>query len=165
MDRLRQAVFSSLGGIVEGAQFVDLFAGSGSYGLEALSRGAAEGVFVERDRRIVQCLHANLAAVCKSANRDASAFSVAASDAFHWQPSGDWKASIIFADPPFRMIETNAPRLFERFDMILERGANGRVVFEMPAELQPSAAGWTLLKRIGGGAAGSAVASVYARTE
>jgi len=65
-DALRQALFSSIGARVEGARFLDLFAGSGAYGLEALSRGAASGLFVERDRRTVTCLEKNLAAVSKS---------------------------------------------------------------------------------------------------
>src|SRR5258708_32993696 len=47
-DGMRQAVFSSLGASVVGARFLDLFAGSGAYGLEALSPGAASGVFVEQ---------------------------------------------------------------------------------------------------------------------
>ena len=49
-DALRQAVFSSLAARVAGARFLDLFAGSGAYGLEALSRGASSGVFVEKRR-------------------------------------------------------------------------------------------------------------------
>jgi 16S rRNA (guanine966-N2)-methyltransferase len=63
MDRVREALFSSLGSALEGAAVIDLFAGSGSLGLEALSRGAASAVFVERDRRAVAALRANVAAV------------------------------------------------------------------------------------------------------
>ena len=163
MDRLRQAVFSSLGGAVEGVRFVDLFAGSGSYGLEALSRGAAGGVFVEQDRKALQCLRENLEAVCKSAGRGLETLEVAPADAFHWQPIGGPSASIIFADPPFRIVETNTPRLFERFNLALAPGPAGRVVFEMPAELELTQPGWTLLKRLGGGAAGSAVACIYSK--
>src|ERR1700685_1093985 len=50
-DGMRQAVFSSLGSRVEGARFVDLFAGSGAYGLEAFSRGASGGTVVERSAK------------------------------------------------------------------------------------------------------------------
>jgi 16S rRNA (guanine966-N2)-methyltransferase len=55
-----------LGARVAGARFLDLFAGSGAYGLEALSRGAFGGVFVERNPKAVDCLRRNLSAVQKS---------------------------------------------------------------------------------------------------
>jgi len=65
-DAMRQAVFSSLAARVAGARFLDLFAGSGAYGLEALSRGAADGVFVEKNARTADFIRQNIAAVCKS---------------------------------------------------------------------------------------------------
>src|SRR6186713_1475308 len=65
-DGMRQSVFSSLGARVTGARFLDLFAGSGGYGLEALSRGAAGGVFVEQNARTAGFIRDNLTAVCKS---------------------------------------------------------------------------------------------------
>src|SRR5688572_19711372 len=69
-DGMRQAVFSSLGERVVGARFLDLFAGSGAYGLEALSRGASGGVFVEQNAKAANCVRRNIAAVCKSLGRD-----------------------------------------------------------------------------------------------
>lgn len=163
MDRMRQAVFSSLGPVVEGAVFVDLFAGSGSYGLEAVSRGAGGGVFVEKDRDALACLRANLAAVCKSAGCATAPFQVAGADAFQWRPDGAGAAMLVFADPPYRLVEPNAVRLFAGFDALLTREPGARVVFEMPAELELAPAGWALLKRLGGSGAGSAVACIYTR--
>lgn len=63
-DRVREAVFNALGslGAVEGARVLDLFAGSGALGIEALSRGAAHAVFVERDPAARRAIEANLAA-------------------------------------------------------------------------------------------------------
>lgn len=61
MDRTRQALFSMLGDIVVGARVLDLFAGSGALGLEALSRGAAHAVFVEHHRAAAQVIRENLA--------------------------------------------------------------------------------------------------------
>jgi 16S rRNA (guanine966-N2)-methyltransferase len=58
-DRVREAVFSMLGPL-EGAHVLDLFAGSGALGLEALSRGAASAVFVERDRAACRVIQRNL---------------------------------------------------------------------------------------------------------
>ena len=65
-DRTREALFSMLAsrlGSFEGLKVADLFAGSGALGLEALSRGAAHCVFVENDRRAVEAIRANLAAL------------------------------------------------------------------------------------------------------
>jgi 16S rRNA (guanine966-N2)-methyltransferase len=63
-DRVRGAIFNALGslGAVEGAAVLDLFAGSGALGIEALSRGAAHATFVEPDRRARRCIEENLAA-------------------------------------------------------------------------------------------------------
>lgn len=61
-DRAKQALFNVLGGHVEGAAVLDLFAGTGSVGIEALSRGAASATFVERDRLAVSTVQANLRA-------------------------------------------------------------------------------------------------------
>ena len=69
-DGMRQSVFSSLASAVPGARFLDLFAGSGAYGLEALSRGAVGGVFVEQNPRAVACVRKNIEAVCKSLGRE-----------------------------------------------------------------------------------------------
>ncbi|MDR0728477.1 MAG: RsmD family RNA methyltransferase [Puniceicoccales bacterium] len=63
---LREALFSSLGPWIQDKTFLDLFAGTGSYGLEALSRGARAGVFVEKNRRTAEILHQNLQAVLQS---------------------------------------------------------------------------------------------------
>ena len=59
-DRVREALFSILGDQVPGAHVLDLFAGSGALGLEALSRGAARVDFVDQDRRACQVIHRNL---------------------------------------------------------------------------------------------------------
>ena len=61
MDRVKAAIFSSLGDAVIGARVLDLFAGSGGLGIEALSRGASSAVFVENDRQSAEAIDANLA--------------------------------------------------------------------------------------------------------
>src|SRR5690242_14529688 len=80
-DGMRQAVFSSLGARVAGARFLDLFAGSGAYGLEALSRGAAGGVFVEQNAKAAACVKKNIETVCKSLGRDTHDLAVLQMDA------------------------------------------------------------------------------------
>src|SRR4051794_29287469 len=80
-DGMRQSVFSSLGDRVVDARFLDLFAGSGAYGLEALSRGAATGVFVEQNAKAAACIERNIAAVCKSLGRESDDLDVLQVDA------------------------------------------------------------------------------------
>ncbi len=60
MDRVKAAIFSSLGARVPGARVLDLFAGGGGLGIEALSRGCAEATFVDNDARAVEAIRANL---------------------------------------------------------------------------------------------------------
>jgi 16S rRNA (guanine966-N2)-methyltransferase len=59
-DRIRQVIFSSLAEVVPGARVLDLYAGTGSFGIEALSRGAASATFIEQDKEAVQCIRDNL---------------------------------------------------------------------------------------------------------
>jgi 16S rRNA (guanine966-N2)-methyltransferase len=59
-DRIRQVIFSSLAEVVPGARVLDLYAGTGSFGIEALSRGAASATFVEKEPEAVQCIRDNL---------------------------------------------------------------------------------------------------------
>ena len=60
-DRIKETLFNILAGFLPGASFLDLFAGSGGIGIEALSRGAREAVFVEVSPRACSCIRANLA--------------------------------------------------------------------------------------------------------
>lgn len=150
-DAMRQAVFSSLASRVEGARFWDFFAGSGAYGLEALSRGAAGGVFVERDARTTAFIRQNLAAVCKSLGRDAANVSVINADATSVTPPGV-APDLVFVDPPYEVIPEIAPKLFARFDHLLAAQADPLVVFEMPGDCEIAPAGWVCAKRLGKGA-------------
>ena len=102
-DRIREAVFSSLGERVVGARVLDLFAGTGALGLEAASRGAESVTFVENARGALECLERNLAAFRK--NRDVTCtFSVArkAVESQIKTLSADGETySLVFADPPY----------------------------------------------------------------
>jgi 16S rRNA (guanine966-N2)-methyltransferase len=149
-DGMRQSAFSSLAAVVPGARFLDLFAGSGAYGLEALSRGAAGGIFVEKNAKAAACLRQNLAAVCKSLGRDASGVEIFQSDALTG-PFGDQLPNLVFIDPPYDIITEVAPALFARLAEWLAPKPDAIVVFEMPGEIELAPAGWTRLKRLGKG--------------
>jgi 16S rRNA (guanine966-N2)-methyltransferase len=93
-DRVREALFSILGDRVAGAEVLDLFAGTGALGIEALSRGAAHCTFVERDRAAVAAIDENIATL---GLRDRSTVIVgeALTTALRIE------ADLAFADPPY----------------------------------------------------------------
>jgi 16S rRNA (guanine966-N2)-methyltransferase len=95
-DRIRQVIFSSLADFIPNARVLDLFAGTGSFGIEALSRGAASATFVEQDREAVQCIRDNLAH-CHLTGGD-----VRQGDALAYlDGTAGNNFDLIFADPPY----------------------------------------------------------------
>ena len=110
-DRVREALFSILGD-VEGLSVLDLVAGSGALGIEALSRGAAEAVFVDSDARAVQAIHQNVA------NLDVRAV-VHRRDAFAWLKAADATFDLVFADPPYSSARQTGARLDELLPPLL----------------------------------------------
>lgn len=151
-DGMRQAVFSSLAAVVPGARFLDLFAGSGAYGLEALSRGAAGGVFVEQNPKAAACVNQNIEAVCKSLGRASRDLTVVKADACSVPLGGGAVPDLVFIDPPYEIINELAPGLFAKLAEVLAPKPEAIVVFEVPGEIELAPEGWTLLKRLGKGA-------------
>jgi 16S rRNA (guanine966-N2)-methyltransferase len=94
-DRIRQVIFSSLAELVPGARVLDLYAGTGSFGIEALSRGATAATFVEQDKEAVQCIRDNLAH-CRLQG-DVRQAQV---ETFLAKPPPE-PYDLIFADPPY----------------------------------------------------------------
>lgn len=153
-DGMRQAVFSSLAARLPGARFADLFAGSGAYGLEAFSRGAEGGVFIEKAAKAADCIRKNITVVAKSAARSESTLKLLASgDALTWTPLAGEEPDLVFIDPPYEMIADVGPQLLTRLATMLGAAADPVIVFEMPGELtlEPPA-GWECAKRLGKGA-------------
>lgn len=151
-DGMRQAVFSSLGERVNGARFLDLFAGSGAYGLEALSRGAAGGVFVEKHPKAAACVRQNIAAVCKSLGRAAGeGLTLMQADALTVPLGGGGVPDLVFIDPPYEIIPDVAPALFARLTEQLASRPEALVIFEAPGEIELTPPGWSLCKRFGKG--------------
>lgn len=160
-DSLRQAVFSSLGARVEGARFLDLFAGTGSYGLEAISRGAAGGMWVEKHRATFELLRRNIASVCVSMERDETGLMVRCGDALSlpWMDDEE-PPDLVFIDPPYPIIEKVAPKVFQGLRKLLRRRDDPRVIFELPGEMTVFPKGWELVKRLGKGA-GQPTAAIF----
>ena len=107
-DRVREAWMSALGAGVHDARVVDLFAGSGALGLEALSRGAASVVFVERARRAVAVIEANVERLGAG-----DEVRVVSDDVFRFLGRVDEPFDVALADPPYGT--GAAARLVERF--------------------------------------------------
>lgn len=163
-DGMRQAVFSSLGARVPGACFLDLFAGSGAYGLEALSRGAAGGVFVEKNAKAAACVRQNISAVCKSIGRaDGEGLTLLQADALTVPLSQGAVPDLVFIDPPYEIIPTVAQGLFMRLAELLAEKPEAVVVFETPGEIELAPPGWTLRKRLGKGK-GQPTVSFFSRS-
>lgn len=146
-DQLREAVFSSLGARIEGAQVADLFAGTGAYGLEAMSRGAIGGIFVENSPEVVASLKKNLAAVSKSCASNPADWRLLAQK-IYTIPPGLGPFEIVFMDPPYPMIEARIPKIFaQHIDRIV--APDGLLCFEMPGHLELELKGWSIKRRIG----------------
>ncbi|MBK8509917.1 MAG: 16S rRNA (guanine(966)-N(2))-methyltransferase RsmD [Candidatus Competibacter sp.] len=94
-DRVRETVFNWLAPVLPGARCLDLFAGSGALGIEALSRGAAETVFVERHPAAVEALRDNLARLQAQNAR------VERAEALGWLRQPATPFELVLLDPPF----------------------------------------------------------------
>jgi 16S rRNA (guanine966-N2)-methyltransferase len=100
-DRIRETLFGILTPVLVERDVLDLFAGSGAFGIEALSRGAAHATFVERDAKAIAAIARNL-----ETTGFAEQATVVRADALAYL-SGPVRADIAFCDPPFADVETH----------------------------------------------------------
>jgi 16S rRNA (guanine966-N2)-methyltransferase len=139
-DRVRETLFNWLGTAIDGARCLDLFAGSGALGLEALSRGAAHVTFVERDAAAARALRERLV------EWQAGDARVERTDALRYLAGAPQPFDIVFLDPPF------ASELLTRAAALLEErhwlAAGARIYVECAARegLPPLPASWRPLK-------------------
>ena len=131
-DRVREAVFSILGPI-DGLRVLDLFAGSGAMGVEALSRGAAHATFVDRDPQAIACVRANLEALgladrAEVIKRDwrSAVRGLAASQRF---------CGLCVMDPPYTVLPSIVREATDAMVELMPDG--GFVVIEGPAAGEP----------------------------
>ena len=96
-DRLRETLFNILAPRIEGATFLDLCAGTGAVGIEALSRGAAHVTFVDQSRKMCALIEANV----EELKIDAREFHVVTSEAAKFLKKGRQAFDLIFFDPPY----------------------------------------------------------------
>lgn len=120
-DKVKEALFNIISNQIGGAAFLDLYAGTGSVGMDALSRGAQDVVFVENNKKHLQFLKKNVSS-CTFEGR-AEIFAVAASDFLKKVKRSTRLFDIIFIDPPYESseVEKILPMLHEG-DMITDQG-------------------------------------------
>jgi 16S rRNA (guanine966-N2)-methyltransferase len=127
-DRVREAAFSLIGP-VDDASVLDLFAGSGALGLEALSRGAARAVFVESDREACRTIERNLDKLRLAGAR------VVCDDALRVLATERTQYDLVLVDPPYRQFAALQPRLARYLPPIL--APEGLLVVETDAHEHP----------------------------
>ena len=104
-DRVREALFSMLQHEVPGSSFLDLFAGSGAVGVEALSRGARQATFVELNPRHLAVLAKNLEAMLPDAGERASCAESVRADVYGWLATAGRgrRFDVVYCDPPYAL--------------------------------------------------------------
>jgi len=134
-DRVRETLFNWLGQDLSGMACLDLFAGSGALGFEALSRGAASAVMVEKDPTALRALREN------AEKLGARNLTVVRGDALEFARDSRGRFDVVFVDPPYRLrLQTAALALVRR--LLSERGrayVESASAFEAPP-------GWSVLK-------------------
>ena len=130
-DRVRENAFN-LVGPVDAATVLDLFAGSGAMGMEALSRGAARAVFVESDRDAVRAIERNLD---KLRLRGATVLRQDAVRALAAEAAAGRTYDLVLVDPPYAMYEDLQPKLARHLPSVL--AADGLLVVETDARVEP----------------------------
>ena len=146
MDRVKAAIFSSLGEQIIGANVLDLFAGTGALGIEALSRGAGAVLFVEEGRQAVAAIEKNLATTkLQGRVRQQEAFQ------FLKNAGGREKFDLIFADPPYEKTksgETFTDLLVNNEGLARLLCPDGTFVLEKtPEEILTATRFWEIVRR------------------
>ena len=132
-DKVKEAVFSAIQFEVESARVLDLFAGTGQLGIEALSRGAAHAVFVDNRKEAVELIRENLALTDLAQKGQ-----VLCSDALGYLQAGREAFDLIFLDPPYAApLLEQALESIARFDIL---ASDGIIIAESPADKQLPAA-------------------------
>lgn len=145
---MREAIFSSIGPAIHGARVLDLFAGTGAYGLEAISRGARETVWIESARGTASLLEKNRKDVEKSMGTRTTSRLLIRDIRRHGMRTGD-RFDFIFADPPYHNAETLLPEVFLLAGQHLASSDDARLIIEAPGNLPLYDPLWEEVRRFG----------------
>ena len=150
-DRTRESRFSSLTTSIIDVTCLDLFAGTGSYGFEALSRGAQFCQFIEHNRTAIDCLKQNAQAIKKSAELRAEAIQIKRADLLKENADSNQKSfDFIFLDPPYALWESHSDYLLNTLALGYAN-KNTQLILECPGDLilDEISSYWSLKKRLG----------------
>lgn len=137
-ERIRETLFNWLAATLEGARCLDLFAGSGALGFEALSRGAGRVVFVESSARAVEALKDSASLL------EASGAEIVRGDALQFLQGEPQRFDVVFLDPPFATDRlTDLCRLLDEADWLAD-GARVYLEQDRHRPLPTMPAGWTI---------------------
>lgn len=140
-DRLRETLFNVIAPRIQEARFLDLCAGSGAVGIEALSRGAAHATFVDRSRRSCKLIESNVE-LCRISEEQQEIYSAEASEFLRQTTSAPW--DIVFFDPPYKedylktleYIGSNAGKLLTDEALVIVEHHHKNTLPETLGELQ-----------------------------
>lgn len=171
-DYIREAVFSSLGDLPEDARILDVFAGTGAYALEAISRGARSACLIDKNAAATAIQKKNFSAVKKSleaAGKNVPEIRFVSLDLMKENPfPADFpKADLIFCDPPWVLWKnTQIANLVAELSRLADEATPwARLILEAPSGCEPPVpAGWELARRIGKKGKDQPVAAVLKRS-
>ena len=151
-DLVRESVFNILGESVEGMLVIDLFAGTGALGLEALSRGAGRAIFVERNRENAALIRRNIATL-----RYEDRTQVVVADAYRWVKSFVFvedEPVVVFIDPPYADYEDHPERIARMLESLVSTLPDGSVIStesskKLDSDILPDLEAWDI-RRYGG---------------
>jgi 16S rRNA (guanine966-N2)-methyltransferase len=138
-SRLRESLFNICQGYIEGARFLDLFAGSGAIGFEALSRGAKQATFIDNNREAILCIQKNATELnVKEQTR------ILMGNVFHLlkvlEKQG-YQFDIIYADPPYNTLDANLNSYSSQVIQIIDKSPllapNGTLFVEEDLKSKP----------------------------
>jgi 16S rRNA (guanine966-N2)-methyltransferase len=125
-DLVRESIFNIVGGLVPGRIIIDLFAGTGAVGLEALSRGARRAIFIEKNPESVGLIHRNIAIL-----RYQDRTQVRLADAYRWTKSFqpvEPAPIAVFVDPPYREFQNHRRKLSQLLESLSDNLPVGSVI-------------------------------------
>jgi 16S rRNA (guanine966-N2)-methyltransferase len=155
MDRVKAAIFSSLADKVIGARVLDLFAGSGALGIEAMSRGAASALFVDHDRQVIGTIERNLKKVkLEGKTRQYEVFEFLNRQSGSERQSGSaslGEFDLIFADPPYEKMDSGesfTDKLLTDESLPKLLASDGVFILEKrPGEGVPETRSWNVIRQ------------------